>query len=894
MLGTGGFGRVYQAEENSLYDETPQVCAIKVIEERPNLSRDHIRGEVRVLRQHASKLVFMPDIYYYWYTEQKDSPQKDQPEKHFIVMQFIEGHTLGEADALPWTPDKVLDFLEEVLGHLSKLHAADIIHRDIKPSNIKHSTDRGYVLLDFGLASEGEKTLIPGLTPDYAPLEQFYEKRPPQFRTGHRSDLYSLAATAYYLLTGEKPTRADLRNEGKQLLPPSRPKDIPSLLLHILAWMLEMDPNQRPSSAKDVLDLFAAGVLIQPRAWPTDRPHIAVDERALRIDPEPPRAESLPNGVTTILQPSRGRLSSIDWSPDSRYLAAGSVLGVSVYDLRSQAKPFYPCALPVQRLAFLGADTLATLTSEHIQLLKFPVGLSGDGHWQTFYERDAQYYGDWTFYAAGRENLVLIDDDALRLLPIASVAKSPTMAELVAYIAAVSVNGQVLATADTDGITIWRLEERQFIPKERIPIASDSIRALALTADGNTLAIGLSSEIWLWDVVHGRAKPEPSRLPGNVVDLDITYDGTMLAVVLEAENGHQIHLWSIAQRQLLRVLDENTTSSIARVAFAPNGSLLAGHSHDQILIWQVGNGKLEYHFDDYMDSVICVAYSPDGRWLAAMGGRVWMWHIADSDPQLLFKLTSHSSDCNGLAFSPDSNALVTACQKMIRIWDLPQGIPPASMAPGIDRVEPSMSISQGIEHGHGIVFADQDTICMMPGALDYRSRRDGKSVQQRPIPDVGLDESTTVMTPDGQQLATYSGRSVVIWRANDNHRNELPVDDDINSVAISPDGRLIAVATELSTSIWHLSDLKQRDQPRCRWALQQGATRIVFDTTGTRLALLSRHDIDVWKFSAKVPIRIARFTDHTEEVRDVAFAPSGRTLASASQDGTVRLWELAE
>jgi WD40 repeat protein/predicted Ser/Thr protein kinase len=863
VLGKGSFGCVYQADEYFQVEETPRPCAIKVIEERPYFSRDHIRREVQFLKQYASQFNFMPDIYRYW----SASP------KNFIVMQFIRGHTLNE-EALPWPPARVLEFLHEVLGHLNKLHAAGIIHRDIKPNNIKYAPGRGYVLLDFGLASEGETTILPGLTPDYAPLEQFPDARPPHLHTGYRSDLYSLATTAYYLLTGEKPMRADYRHAGKRLAPPAHPEGVPQLLKHILAWMLQLDPNQRAPDAQSVLDLFSRSTLPRPPSWP--------EYQRLQPGPQPPDSEE----AIAIFQPDGGRLFSMDWSPDGRYLAAGSALGVSIHDLDRQAKSFYALDVPVQRVAFLGANTLAALTPHDVQLLKFPAGLPDHGDWQTRHERSSGYCGDWMLYAAGPERLLLIDD-AVQLLPIVSTQQRLTLPALVAPTAAVSANGQVLATASIDGITIWQLEEHHFVRKHDIPIASDKIEALALTADGSTLAIGLSAEVRLWDVADGRAIPESPSMPGHVIDLDITNDGTMLAVVLESEASRQIRLWSIAQHQLLHVL-EDTTASTIRVAFAPDGALVASHSYEQITIWDVASGEQKCQFDDHMDNVTCVAYSADGKWLAAMGGCVRVWHIEGSDSQLLLKLPPHRSGQQGLAFSPDSDALAVACGSQISAWKLPIETPPLLASRGIAPVTPLMSIPEGIDHEHGVAFTDQDIVCVGQGAIEFRSAHDGRIIGQRPIPNVGAGDMATVMTTDGRKIASYGGRSVVIWH-DDDRFDELPADDAINSVAISPNRGVIAISTEQSTAIWQLSDLTAP-----QWTIPQGATRIVFDTTGMRLALLSHGDIDVRDLSGDPLVPLRRFIGHTEEVRDVAFAPSGRYLASASQDGTVRLWELEE
>ena len=144
----------------------------------------------------------------------------------FLVMEYISGEDLHDLLQEGRKPSigEVLQWADQLLDALDYLHSQQppIIHRDIKPQNLKLTSRNQIVLLDFGLAkgtthgltqagSQSSSSIF-GYTPSYAPLEQAQGSG-----TDPQSDLYSLSATLYHLLTGTKPVDAvssrDLDNE---------------------------------------------------------------------------------------------------------------------------------------------------------------------------------------------------------------------------------------------------------------------------------------------------------------------------------------------------------------------------------------------------------------------------------------------------------------------------------------------------------------------------------------------------------------------------------------------------------------------------------------------------------------------------------------------------------
>ena len=139
-----------------------------------------------------------------------------------IVMEYIEGETLSSLIQKRTLPEEeALLYIKQIGSALIEIHEQGLLHRDVKPRNIMIRRDgQGAVLIDFGIArkfvSGVTQTFLPAVTPGYAPIEQ-YEWRS---RQDTYTDVYALAATLYFALTGEKPINADRRVEGTTLIPP--------------------------------------------------------------------------------------------------------------------------------------------------------------------------------------------------------------------------------------------------------------------------------------------------------------------------------------------------------------------------------------------------------------------------------------------------------------------------------------------------------------------------------------------------------------------------------------------------------------------------------------------------------------------------------------------------
>jgi eukaryotic-like serine/threonine-protein kinase len=263
QLGQGGMGAVYEAVDLRL----DTVVALKETLFTDERLRKQFEREARLLaRLHHQALPRVSDHF-------------TEGEGQFLVMQYIPGEDLFEMQTRrqsAFSQSDVLRWADQLCDALDYLHTQDpqIIHRDIKPQNLKLTARGQVVLLDFGLAkgSAGQLTAVTtsasifGYTPNYAPLEQVQG-----LGTDARSDIYSLAATLYHLLTNVKPPDALSRAGAivNGLEDPLKPADevapqVSPSVAHVLEVAMSQKRDDRYESAqmmREALSSAATGSL---------------------------------------------------------------------------------------------------------------------------------------------------------------------------------------------------------------------------------------------------------------------------------------------------------------------------------------------------------------------------------------------------------------------------------------------------------------------------------------------------------------------------------------------------------------------------------------------------------------------------------------------------------
>ncbi|HEY2815141.1 MAG TPA: serine/threonine-protein kinase [Acidimicrobiales bacterium] len=258
-LGRGGFGITYAARDLRL----GRAVALKelfcegairyagVVTPPPHAAEAFAAAKVRFLREASVLARFThPGIVRVYEVFEESGTA-------YLVMELLEGQTLYEhvlARGGPWPEVEALDVARRCGDALAIVHGANILHRDLNPSNVMLTDDDRVVLIDFGLAREftvdETAPMTRMVTPGYAPPEQYAADG----RSGPPADVYGLAATMYWVLTGRTPTPAIDRQTGSALVAPHRL--VSSMSKPVSDGVLdglELNPDHRPQTVKAFL-----------------------------------------------------------------------------------------------------------------------------------------------------------------------------------------------------------------------------------------------------------------------------------------------------------------------------------------------------------------------------------------------------------------------------------------------------------------------------------------------------------------------------------------------------------------------------------------------------------------------------------------------------------------
>jgi len=550
----------------------------------------------------------------------------------FLVMEYIGGEDLGaqlarlgKRFASPQALPIVLRWADQLLDVLHYLHSrpSPVIHRDIKPKNLKLSPTHDIILLDFGLSrggvtvltalpesdepttpeSRGERKVY-GFTPPYAPFEQMRDAEPDP-----RSDLYSLAATLYHMLTGTLPVdamgrMARLLNAQPDSLRPIRdlaphvPQGVAALIERGLAVLID----NRPRTAREMREELAhlRGQPLPPAQGSTARP----------AGSPLPAGPSAGGRITAsgAITPSAGPGAATPLVPDD--LPVGTLVRRMVAGSAIRAVAFSPG----------GAELAAGYDDHTAGLWRLPEGAqiaTLRGHTSGVRSLAFSPRGSIIATASDDETVRLwsVEDGVLRR----AVRLPACQIESICF----SPDGSMLAAGGWgSAINIFMVDGDKLEPIGALPCPF--VQSLRFSPDGTTLAAGCyDGAVYLWRSADLNAEGTLAGFANFIYCVAFSPDSQHLA----ASSHTLVRVWRMSDRVPIESL-QGHTGPVRSLAFSPDSSLLATASEDRSArFWRLSDGAALPISLDHSAGVASIAFSPDGRLLAAgtHDGRINLW-----------------------------------------------------------------------------------------------------------------------------------------------------------------------------------------------------------------------------------------------------------------------------
>jgi len=447
---------------------------------------------------------------------------------------------------------------------------------------------------------------------------------------------------------------------------------------------------------------------------------------------------------------------------------------------------------------------------------------------------------------------------------------------------AFSPDGKVVAAGDNcSRIWLWDWQSG------REPISfkahDEVVQTLAFSPDGKVLASGgWDHTVCLWEAASGR---ELHRLGGHeneVYRLAFSPNGKMLA---SAGLDKVVHLWNPSTGQNLRSI-EAPGEVVLALAFSPDSQLLALGCRDHgVRLWDLAQGKEVRRFAVQCRYVRDVAFTPDGQALAvAQGdyaerseefqGNILLFDMSSGKVQR--QLGSQGHPYESLAFSPDGKTLagVGGHDSTLHLWDVITG---REMTPVGGHQHQIASVTISADGRTTATAALDDTVRVWDTSTGQEQRRFG-----------GL---RGWLSSDGKTLLTVvkmAGLTLHCWdvpTGKERWHRGLPKGDHAYAIDVTTDRRTLALQDK--DHVIRLLDIGTGKE-RGRLAGPHGWDSLTFSSDGTKLASASVREKEICIWDVTTGKELRRFDGKDSPV---AFSPDARLLAVSDSRGGLKIFD---
>ncbi len=868
-IARGGMGVVFAARQTSLN----RIVAVKRMLETALATPEQVR-RFRAEAEAAASLRH-PNIVGIYEIGEHDG-------QHYFSMEYIEGGNLAELvrDG-PLAPRRAAEFLKTIAAAVAYAHERGILHRDLKPSNVLVDEHDQPHVTDFGLAKiltgDTDLTLSGQVlgTPSYMSPEQGAGR---SAELGPATDIYSLGAVLYHLLTGRPPfaaeTPAETLRHAKEVEPvapralnASVPRDLETICLKCLA----KEPARRYPTAQKLaadLDRFLRGEPIHARS-------VTRLERTWRwCRREPALAGSI--GAVTLLLVA---------------LAVGSsVAALRINTARGNE------AKERQRAELLAKEekTRTQRIEQHASTVAARERQRAAAAWQTIgMERAEASFAKGTnsdgvaslaaMLRANPANRVATE----RLLSALSVLHWPLLERRgvapAGHVteAVFSPDGTALATGTDRGLVrLWKPVTGEPLTPELT--LTGIVKRVRFGGGGRYFAACTENSVRAWDTATGRpltpVLPCPLGKDGFSVSVQ---DGLFTTCA-----GNVVSVFDADTGELRHRLEHD--GKIYIVVFGPAG-VIAVSQYTKMLLWHAATGKQVTDPVRLNGSTRTAVFSADGQRLA-VSLTAALEILSTTNGARLAQLPLPAEHVVYLHFSPRTPHLLgVANDGPAWLWDAADG----RLLGGPMAHDDWVWVARFSGRGDRIITWGKDQTARVWSA-------DGGTRLMEPIYSP-YKIANAEISPDGRRIAVVSSvdAGFSLWRLPERAPLSTPASNGVSiettdqkplAAHRTRDGRRTLILINPNTA--QGSDTETGDNPTAPLVHQGPIRHFAFSADGALIVTASAdHTARLWDAQTGLPV--GHSFRHAGAVNSAVLSEDGLRLVTASDDGTARVWDVA-